>query len=200
MWGFQRTFRSAVEMAFQRSLGVLGVTVEPTVFLIGLLREGGSRHPFCVEPKDGPMAPADFDGLHDRAAELFDQDPDSRVLVSAAWIRARRQQQTRHRAYGTAIGEVLEARLGPGLRFFVGLPTPVEQHLVFHGGRGSGVGSRPHAAPPGSARRTSPAPFPADDQSRGSPLAGCRLAAFRLLRRRRERSGWGMGRCAGRAG
>lgn len=36
-----------------------------------------------------------------------------------------------HRAYGTAIGEVLEARLGPGLRFFVALPTPVEQHDVF---------------------------------------------------------------------
>ena len=36
-----------------------------------------------------------------------------------------------HRAYGTAISEVLEATLGPGLRFFVGLPTPVDQHMVF---------------------------------------------------------------------
>ena len=41
MWGFQRTFRSAVERALQKSLEVLGVTVEPTVFLIGLLKEGG---------------------------------------------------------------------------------------------------------------------------------------------------------------
>ena len=41
------------------------------------------------------------------------------------------------RAYGTAIGEVLEARLGPGLRFFVALPTPVEQHIVF-----TAIGSR----------------------------------------------------------
>jgi hypothetical protein len=131
MWGFQRTFRSAVESALQRSLEVLGVSVEPTVFLIGLLKEGGSGHPLCVEPEDGPIGPADFDGLRDRAAELFDQDPNSKVLVSAAWIRARRQQETMNRAYGTAIGEVLEARLGPGLRFFVGLPTPVEQHLVF---------------------------------------------------------------------
>ena len=131
MWGFQRTFRSAVEMALQKSLEVLGVTVEPTVFLIGLLKEGGTRHPLCVEPEDGPIVPADFDGLRDRATELFDQDPESRLLVSAAWIRERRQQETMHRAYGTAIGEVLEARLGPGLRFFVALPTPVEQHIVF---------------------------------------------------------------------
>ena len=84
-----------------------------------------------MEPEDGPIVPADFDGLHDRATELFDQDPDSKFLVSAAWIRERRQQQTMHRAYGTAIGEVLEARLGPGLRFFVALPTPVEQYDVF---------------------------------------------------------------------
>ncbi len=131
MWGFQRPFRSAVEMAFQKSLEVLGVTVEPTVFLIGLLKEGGTRHPLCVEPEDGPIVPADFGGLHDRATELFDQDPESKVLVSAAWIRERRQQETMHRAYGTAIGEVLMARLGPGLRFFVALPTPVEQHDVF---------------------------------------------------------------------
>lgn len=131
MWGFQRTFRSTVEKALQRSLEVLGVTVEPKVFLIGLLKEGGSGHPLCVEPEDGPIVPADFDGLHDRVTELFDKDPNSKLLVSAPWIRQRRQQQTMHRAYGTAIGEVLEARLGPGLRFFVGLPTPVDQHLVF---------------------------------------------------------------------
>jgi len=131
MWGFQRTFRRAVERALQKSLEVLGVTVEPTVFLIGLLKEGGTRHPLCVEPEDGPIVPADFDGLHDRATELFDQDPESKFLVSAAWIRERRQQETMHRAYGTAISEVLEARLGPGLRFFVALPTPVEQHDVF---------------------------------------------------------------------
>ena len=131
MWGFQRTFRSAVEIALQRSLEVLGVAVEPTVFLIGLLKEGGSGHPLCVEPEDGPIIPADLDGLHDSATEHFDQDPDSKLWISAAWIRERRQQQTMHRAYGTAIGEVLEAKLGPGLRFFVGLPAPVDQYTVF---------------------------------------------------------------------
>src|SRR5258706_427888 len=124
MWRFQRTFRSAVERALHKSLDVLGVTVEPTVFLIGLLKEGGSGHPLCVEPEDGPIVKADFDGLHDRAAELFDQDPDSRLLVSAAWIRERRQQQTIHRAYGTALTKVLEAWLRPGLRFVGRLAHP----------------------------------------------------------------------------
>jgi hypothetical protein len=62
-------------MTLQKSLEVLGVTVEPTVFLIGRLREGGSGYPLCVEPEDGPIVPADFDGLRDRATELYHQDP-----------------------------------------------------------------------------------------------------------------------------
>src|SRR6266536_1559973 len=131
MWGFQSQLRGAVDSALRKSLELLGVTVEPTVFLIGQLRPGGSRHPLCVEPEDGPIVPADFDGLRDRATELHHQDPESRVSFGVAWIRERRQQETMHRAYGIAIGEVLEARLGPGLRFFVGLPAPVDQHMVF---------------------------------------------------------------------
>jgi hypothetical protein len=131
MWGFQRMFRNAVETAVQRSLEVIGVTVEPTVFLIGFLKEGGSGHPLCVEPEDGPIGSTDFDGLHDRATELYDQDPDSKLRISTAWIHERRQDEVRQRAYGTAMSEVLEAKLGPGLRFFVGLPTPVDQHMVF---------------------------------------------------------------------
>jgi hypothetical protein len=50
-----------VERALQKSLEVLGVTVEPRVFLIGRLREGGSGYPLCVEPEDGPIVPADFE-------------------------------------------------------------------------------------------------------------------------------------------
>jgi hypothetical protein len=71
MWGFQRQFRSVVEIALRRLLEVLGIAVEPTVFLVGLLEEGGSRYPICVEPEDGPIAASDFDDLHDKAIELY---------------------------------------------------------------------------------------------------------------------------------
>jgi hypothetical protein len=131
MWGFQRSFRHLVEMRLKTSLEVLGVTVEPTVFLVGLLKEGGVGHPLCVEPEDGPIVPADFDRLDDRASELYDQDPESKMLITASWIHERRQQEVKNRATGTAIGEVLGTKLGPGLRFFVGLPTLVDQHMVF---------------------------------------------------------------------
>jgi hypothetical protein len=131
MWGFQRIFRHLVEMRLKTSLEMLGVSVEPTVFLVGLLKEGGAGHPLCVEPEDGPIVPANFDRLDDRASELYDQDPESKMLITASWIHERRQQEVKNRATGTAIVEVLEARLGPGLRFFAALPTLVDQHMVF---------------------------------------------------------------------
>jgi hypothetical protein len=103
MWSFQRQFRISVEMRLRKSLEVVGVSAEPTVFLIGLLRKGGSGHPLCVEPERGPITPADFDGLHERAIELYHQDPDSAVISSVAWLHERRHQSIRHRAYGNAI-------------------------------------------------------------------------------------------------
>lgn len=129
MWGFQGSFRRSVEMGLEQSLRVLGIAAEPTVFLIGLLAEGGSRHPLCLEPEDGPIVPADFDGLDEKATELYEQDPDSKLHFSSRWHHEMRHREMRHRAYGTAISEVLEEKLG--LRFFVGLPTLVEEHFVF---------------------------------------------------------------------
>jgi hypothetical protein len=133
MWGFQASFRASLEWNLQKSLEAIGVPTDPTVLLIGLKVEGGSdtSHPLCVEPEDGLIVPADFDGLEKRATELYDQDPDRQIVFapSVTWIDERRHKEARYRAYGAAIREVLEPRLG--LRFFVGLPVPVGDHLVF---------------------------------------------------------------------
>ncbi|OYN76231.1 diadenylate cyclase [Mycolicibacterium sphagni] len=129
MWGFQNSFQGAVESKVHQALQVLGLTVEPTVFLVGLLSEGGTRHPLCVQPENGPVAPADFDALEGRAAELLADDLDSSADFGAAWITERKHRAARHRAYQGAISEVLEAKLG--LRFSTGSPVNVDQHLVF---------------------------------------------------------------------
>src|SRR5271166_4261658 len=131
MWGFQPHFRRSVEWELKGSLRKLGVHVEPMVVLIGLLKMDGSGHPVCIEPEDGPMAPADFGGVHARATQLYEEGPDSRMSFSNARMHEKKHREFRHRAYGSAIREVLEAKLGPGRRFFVGLPTVVDQHLVF---------------------------------------------------------------------
>lgn len=131
MWGFQSHFRRQIEGTLEESLKVVGVEAEPTVFLIGVLTEGGTRHPLCIEPEDGPIVPADFDGLQDRAAELLSQDPDSKMRFSDDRLDKKKHEEFLHRAYGLAIREIFDQKLGPGHRFSIGLPTPVEEHLVF---------------------------------------------------------------------
>ena len=129
MWGFQDSFQGAVEGKLQQTLQVLGLTVEPTVFLVGLLGDGGTRHPLCVQPENGPITPTDFDALEGRVTALLDQDADRHADFGVAWITERKHRDARHRACRAVISDVLEAKLG--LRFFTGSPVQVDQHLVF---------------------------------------------------------------------
>lgn len=131
MWAFQHIFRRSVGWTLSQSLKTIGdeAAVEPAIFLIGTLIDGGTRHPLCIEPEDGPIAPADFEGLDGRASTTYSQSPDSRMSFGDARMHALKHQEFRDRAYGSAMREVLEAKLS--LRFFIGLPTRVEQHRVF---------------------------------------------------------------------
>jgi len=132
MWGFQSLFRGSLEFELKSSLELIGAPdVEPTVFLIGVRKAGASGHPLCIEPEGGPIVPANFEGLGDRAIDLYEQDPEREISYSNApqWIHERKEHESRGRAYGMAIGEVLEEQLG--LRFFAGLPAPVNDYFVF---------------------------------------------------------------------
>ena len=132
MWGFQSTYRRSLEFDLQSSLEAIGAPdITPTILLIGVLKDGGSGHPLCIEPERGPIVPADFAGLHDRANDLYQQDPEGEVRYSNApdWIYERKEQESRGRAYGMAISEVLEQKLG--LRFLAALPTPVNDYDVY---------------------------------------------------------------------
>jgi hypothetical protein len=129
MWPSQSRFRRSVETDVQTSLAALGATVEPTVLLIGLSIAGDSDDPLRVEPGDGPIVPADFDHLNDRARELYDQNPDSQLEYSRAWVGERQRVRLLNHACGEAISEVLAEKVG--LRFFAGVPIPVKDYLVF---------------------------------------------------------------------
>src|ERR1700760_4942383 len=86
MWGFQSSFRRGVKTALEKSLEVLGVTVEATVFLVGLPSESGSGHRVCVEPQDGPIGAGDLDGLQESAAGFSNDALDGKLVVTTRWI------------------------------------------------------------------------------------------------------------------
>jgi hypothetical protein len=130
MWGFQQSFRRGLERAVEKVLEELGLPGLSTGYLIGVLQPGGDRRPLCVEPEDGPLVPANFESLATRATELYREDPESSGYHSHPLVRERRRRLTWERAFCRAIKEIVE-RESEGLECFVGLPTPVEQHLVY---------------------------------------------------------------------
>ncbi|BBZ31738.1 hypothetical protein [Mycolicibacterium confluentis] len=130
MWAYQHIFRRSVNWALSQSLNLIGVdAAEPEVFLIGTLVDGGTRHPLCIEPEDGPIVPADFGQLDERALTLYRESPDSRMAFGDSRHHALKHREFLDRAYGAAIKEVLDVKLA--LDFTVSLPTRVEEHRVF---------------------------------------------------------------------
>jgi len=131
MWGFQRSFRRGLESDVSKIVLELGCPAAATAYLVGVLEPGGTRHPLCIEPEDGPLTPADFDGVSNRASELYGEDPESSMRHSDPRTHERRHRWARERAFGAAIGEVVERQSGGLLRCLVGYPAVVEQHLVY---------------------------------------------------------------------
>lgn len=129
MWGFQPHFRMQVGSTFKSALADLGIEVEPEVLLVGFLLEGRHGNPICIEPEDGPVAADDLNGVPARAQQLYDDDPDSRLLHSDPRAHEQYHQGIHNRAWRKAIQQVLEPKLG--LRFVVASPTDVADFRVF---------------------------------------------------------------------
>lgn len=120
-----------LERAVDKVFEELGQPCSSTAYLVGLLQPGGDRHPLCVEPEDGTLAPVDFDAVEARAQEIYGEDPESSMYHSHPRVHKRRHRRARERAMGRAINEVIERHAGGAVTCFAGLPTPVEQHLVY---------------------------------------------------------------------
>lgn len=128
MWGFQPHFRSGLRMATEHALESIGIHSESDIYLVGFLR-GGDRHPICVEPESGPFSPAHFAGVSERAATLYEEDPERQIWHSDARLHRARQAGLRNMARARAVREVFE-QARPEMAFHVGSSVLVEQHEV----------------------------------------------------------------------
>ena len=129
MWAHQSHFRASVATALEQVLEELGLPAKPVVLLLGLSRSAGTGPHVCVEPEEGSLAPGDLDGLLGTAQALGSTDPVIGVPLSGGRGRGQDEQGAHDGAVAQAIGELLEARVGG--RFFVALPTLIEQHRVY---------------------------------------------------------------------
>lgn len=110
MWEWQRHFRISVQTTIERSLELIDVRLDPRVLLVGFAEDASRvRHPICIEPESGPLAPGDLLGVPDRSTEIFDADPERLTLHSDPGLHESRQEWIRRRARGAAIAEAIHA-------------------------------------------------------------------------------------------
>lgn len=109
MWGYQHIFRHSVGFDVQSALESIGANLEPEILLIGFAVDDDRRHAVCIEPERGPLTQADLDAVHDRAAVIFDKDPETKIYHSHRPLHERRQSGLYRRARASAICEAIEA-------------------------------------------------------------------------------------------
>lgn len=131
MWAFQHIFRTGLEQSAKAVLEELGLTAAPTVYLVGVLRTDADRHPICIEPEDGSLAQADFEGLLVRACELYGLDPASTMFFSLPEHAEARQREAREQATSHAICEAIAAKDDGGVACFAGYPATVDVYSVY---------------------------------------------------------------------
>lgn len=110
MWEWQPHFRISVQSTIERALELVDARLDPRVILVGFADDAATaRHPICIEPEGGPLSPEHLHGVHDRAVEIFETDPDRLIIHSAPGLDDSRQRWLQRRARGTAIAEAVEA-------------------------------------------------------------------------------------------
>jgi hypothetical protein len=131
MWGFQQHFRAGVQRGIEQVLSRVGLPVEVRVVLVGFALRDGLRHQVCVEPEDGPLLVSHLATVASRAAELFDADPESKIIQSNPRLRQLRHAGNIRRSRADALVEAIEGSgMFNGLTFFAGTATPIGDYEV----------------------------------------------------------------------
>lgn len=109
MWGYQHIFRHSVGFDVERAVESIGAGLDPEIVLIGFAADRDCRHTVCIEPERGPLTQAHLKGVLDRAAVIFAEDPETRIVHSYRPLHESRQRSLYQRARGRAICETIEA-------------------------------------------------------------------------------------------
>lgn len=131
MWGFQRHFRIAARLRMRQALEFIGLQTDVTMVLVGFAKDPRQQHQICVEPENGLLSTADFEGVLARADQLYRSDPDYDLLITDELSHAAYHQNLSLRSRCRAIEEAI---LGSGyfddLKFYVSRSARIDDYEV----------------------------------------------------------------------
>ena len=132
IWGFQRHFRVKVGYEVKRVLDGLGMaSTDVKVVLVGIVTEKTARHAICVEPETGPLHVEHLAQVTSRAEELYQLDPESKMMYSDPRSRELRRRDLFHASRANAITEAIErSGVFNQLTFFASQSSPINGYEV----------------------------------------------------------------------
>ena len=131
MWGYQQHFRRRVQWDIERALTIIGIPVNVRVILVGFALDSGLRHQICVEPEDGSLSVDHMVAVPTRAIELYEKDPEARIVISNPRYHELRHQSIYKQARANAIVEAIQASgTFEELTFFASESAPIGGYEV----------------------------------------------------------------------
>ena len=133
MWGFQHTFRRALEYEIPATLSQIGLQIhdKAKVLLIGLAADDDLRHQVCIEPENGPLTVDDLGSIAKRTDEIAEADPESNVFYSHRGHHERQRRRLFLRSRALALAEAIKkSGRFEGLSFFVSNSAPIAGYEV----------------------------------------------------------------------
>ncbi len=133
MWGFQPHFRHGLERAARDVFQQIGFGIGARAYLVGFTGDTARTYPICVEPENEPIADIDLSAVVSHGARLYDEHPDSELIISSGRHHKRHHDSLRDWARGEALRVALES--DPGYNdqyFFVGASALVDGTYEVH--------------------------------------------------------------------
>jgi hypothetical protein len=132
MWGYQQHFAHSLESLAQKVFAELGISLQPDVLLVGLLKPGLEKnHPVCIEPEEKKWPLEIFSNLTVRFREIEATHPLQNMFYGDAPSMADKPENMRRSSASMAVREALSAfDETNGVRSFCGSARPVEDYYV----------------------------------------------------------------------
>ncbi len=108
MWGYQQHFAHSLEYQAKKVFAELGIALEPTVLLVGILKpDEKGKHPVCVEPEEGKWPLSIFANLPRRFQEIEATHPLQKMFYGDEPSMADKPEKIRRSSASMAVQEAL---------------------------------------------------------------------------------------------
>lgn len=132
MWGYQTHFRATLKYLSERTLKLIGIDVEPTVFLVGLARPlCSSVHSVCIEPETGCCTLEDFSDLASRVENAIQKHPSQQIFYGDELATREKPENIRRLVISEEVKRILQLDDEKmAVQSFVSTAYPINDHYV----------------------------------------------------------------------